>query len=121
MAPRRVTSGKPSDSERPKSRPATTPEARENQLIALAYDVAEQQMRDGTASSQVITSLLKLGSSREKLEQQRLAGEVSLTNAKIEMMASAQRIEELYGQALQAMKSYSGQSPLELVVDVDDY
>lgn len=90
-------------------RPANTVKGREDQLISLAVDLAEKQMVEGTASSQVITHFLKLGSSREKLEQQRLEGENQLLNAKIEAMAASQRVEELYFEALNAMKTYTGQ------------
>lgn len=116
MATRRVN-----NSEQPKRRrPATTPEARENQLISLAVDLAEKQMREGTASSQVISYYLKLGSSREKLEQERLRKENELLAAKAEAMASAKRVEELYGAALNAMRSYAGQAPIELEIDYED-
>lgn len=100
-----------------KRRPATTPEARENQLISAAVDLAEQQIHDGTASAQVISHYLKLGSTREKLEQERLRRDNDLLEAKIEAMASHRRIEELYAGALQAMQQYSGQP----VVNGDDY
>lgn len=100
-------------------RPAPTPEARENQLVAAAVDLAERQLRDGTASAQVITHYLKLGSSREQLEQERLRHEIVLMDEKAKQMESAQRIEELYGQALAAMSSYQGH-PLELEGGVDD-
>jgi hypothetical protein len=92
--------------------PATTPEARENQLISMAVDVAEKQLKDGSASAQVITHYLKLGSSREKLEQERLARENELLSAKREAMASAARVEELYGAAINAMRAYAGQDPI---------
>lgn len=88
--------------------PATTPEARENQLIAAAVDLAEKQIREGSASAQVITHFLKLASSREKLEQKRLEGENKLLDAKVENLASQGRIEELYKNALAAMRSYAG-------------
>lgn len=94
--------------------PATTPEGRENQLISLAVDLAEKQLADGSASSQVINHYLKLGSSREKLEQERLARENELLEAKAEALASAQRVEELYMQALGAMRSYAGHDPEEI-------
>lgn len=96
-------------SKRKKQRPATTPEGRENQLISLAVDLAEKQLIEGTASSQVITHLLKQASSREKLEQERLKRENLLLSAKVEQLASSKKIEELYEQALSAMRSYSGQ------------
>lgn len=91
------------------SRPAITPEGRENQLIASAIDLAEKQIRSGTASSQVITHYLKLGSTRERLEQERLRKENELLSAKVEQLASAKRIEDLYNTALNAMRSYAGQ------------
>lgn len=90
------------------TRPAFTPEARENQLISLAVDLAEQQLRDGTASSQVITHFLKLGSSRERLEQEMLKKNQALVDAKRENLESSRVAEELYSNALAAMKTYSG-------------
>lgn len=105
MVSRRVTDpGK----QQTRRRPATTPEQRENQLIALAADLAERQMRDGTASSQIITHYLKLGSTREELEKDRLRIENELAKAKIEAMASASRMEELYAEAIDAMRGYAG-------------
>lgn len=94
-------------------KPATTPEGRENQLIVLATDLAEKQLRDGTASSQVISHYLKLGSTRERLEQEKIERENDLLRAKSEAMLSAAKVEELYKSALQAMRSYSGQPQLE--------
>lgn len=90
-------------------RPATTPEGRENQLISLAVDLAEKQLSAGTASSQVITHFLKLASTREKLEQERLENENLLLSAKIDALASAKKIEELMERALEAMRAYRGQ------------
>ncbi len=91
-------------------RPATTPEARENQMIALAVDLAEQQLRDGTATSQVITHFLKLGTMRAQAEMESIRMQNKLAEAKIESLQSAKRVEELYANALEAMKRYSGQS-----------
>jgi len=93
----------------PRRRPATTPEAREQQMIALADKLAEKQLREGTASAQVITHYLKLGTSREQLEQEKLRKDNLLREAQIEQMASNARIEELYERALNAMRGYSGQ------------
>lgn len=93
---------------------ATTPEVREQQLIAGAVDLAERQIEAGTASAQVITHYLKLGSSREHLEQERIRNEIALMEAKREAMASAERSEALFAQALNAMRSYQGQPPLEV-------
>lgn len=89
-------------------RPALTPEARENQLVSLAVDLAEQQLRDGTASSQVITHYLKLGSTKERLEKEILEQQKDLIKAKTEAIQSAKRVEELYANALNAMRSYKG-------------
>ena len=86
--------------------PALTPEGRENQLISLAVACAEKQLMDGTASTAIITHYLKLGSTRERLEQERLEKENELLRAKTESLASQKRVEELYGQALSAMRSY---------------
>ena len=91
-----------------KIRPALTPEARENQMIALAVDLAEKQLLEGTASSQVITHYLKLGTTKEKLEREILEKQKELIEAKTENLQSAKRIEELYKNALDAMKNYSG-------------
>ena len=91
-----------------KIRPALTPEARENQLIYLATDLAEQQLRDGTASSQVITHYLKLGSSKERIEKEIREKEKELITAKSEALKSAKRIEELYSEAIKAMRRYGG-------------
>ena len=89
-------------------RPAITPEARENQLISLAVDLAEKQLQEGTASSQVITHYLKLGSTKEKIEKEILEKQKELITAKTEALQSAKRVEELYMNALNAMRSYSG-------------
>lgn len=98
-------------------RPATTDEGREQQLINAAIDLAEKQIRDGSASSAVLTHFLKLASTREKLEQERLKRENLLLSAKVDQLASAKRIEELYETALKAMKAYAGQTD---VVDHED-
>lgn len=105
---------------RTKRPPATTPEGRENQLISKAVDLAEKQLEDGTASAQVISHYLKLGSSREKLEQERLSHENRLLVAKREAMASAQRVEQLYEGAINAMRKYAGQDPLPDTQDEDE-
>ncbi len=98
-----------------KMRPALSPEARENQLVSLAVDLAEKQLRDGTASSQIITHYLKLGSTKEKIEKEILMKQKELIEAKTQSLQSAKRIEELYKNALDAMRNYSGQG------DPDDY
>lgn len=96
--------------------PAKTPEERENRMISLATNLAERQLEDGSATAQVITHFLKLGSTREKLEQEKLRRENELLETKAEVMASAKRVEELYATALDAMRSYAG-----MVVSEEDY
>ena len=90
-------------------RPALTPEARENQMISLAVDLAERQLQEGTASSQVITHYLKLGSMRERLEREKLEEENKLLKAKTAQIQSMKRVEELYEEAIKAMRNYGGQ------------
>lgn len=102
-------------------RPATTPDGRENQLISLSYDLAERQLADGTASSQVITHFLKAASTRERLEQERLQRENLLLSAKVEQISSAARMEELYEKAIKAMRGYSGQPEEEEFYDEDEF
>lgn len=92
-------------------RPATTVEGQESRMVAMAMDLAERQLLDGSASAQVISQFLKLGSSRESLEQERLRQENELLKAKVEQLASAKRVEEMYAEALDAMRSYAGQEP----------
>lgn len=94
-------------------RPALTPEARENQLISLAVDLAEQQLRDGTASSQVITHYLKLGSTKERIEKEILEKQKMLIEAKTQSLQSQQRIDALYEEAIKAMRTYSGNGESE--------
>lgn len=106
-----------SEPDQPRQRPATTLEGRENQVVAKAMDLAERQIIEGTASSQVITHFLKLGSTREQLEQERLQHENELTRVKIEAIESQKRVEELYMEALKAMRSYAGDLPAS---DVED-
>ena len=113
----------PSSSRNPRGRrpsrpPATTPEGRENQLVSMAVDLAEEQLAMGTASAQVITHYLKLGTTREKLEQERLRGENDLLRAKVESLASQAKTEEMYREALKAMRSYAGQGDGDVAEDL---
>ena len=99
----------------PKLRPALSPEARENQMIALAMDLVEQRLRDGTASSQETTHFLKAASQKNKLEMERLKLENDLTAAKTKALANAEEIKVLYEDAIKAMRRYSGNG------DEDEY
>ena len=91
-----------------RSRRALTPEAREDQLIAAAVDLAERQILEGTASPSVITHFLKLGSTKERLEKQLLEEQTKLANGKVEALKSSRRMEELYANAIKAMSVYNG-------------
>lgn len=88
---------------------ATTMEARENELIAMAYDAAEERIRNGTASSQEIVHFLKLGSSRERLEKETMEAEMRLKQAKIDALEAAENLEKKYNEAIAAFKSYKGE------------
>lgn len=90
------------------TRPASNPESRENQLVSLAVDLAEKQLREGTASSQVITHYLKLGTTMSRLEREKMKLENNLLEAKANALKSAERLEAVYADALASMKIYSG-------------
>lgn len=111
---------KPSDptviNSNPDRRPALTPEARENAIISAAYDLAEQQIKDGTVSAQVLSHFLKLGSEKERLERELLAGRTRLANAKVDSIDREKDQAEAYERAMNAMKIYNG----EPVEDTDD-
>lgn len=98
-------------------RAARNPAAREGQLISLATDLAEQQLRNGTASSQVITHYLKLGTEREALEREKLRRENNVLEAKANSYKSAENMEEMYRNAINALRGYSGDRNSE----VDEY
>lgn len=91
-----------------RTRPATSPEARESQMIGLAIDLAEKQLREGTASAQVITHYLKLGTTKERIEREILEKQKDLITAKTEAMQSAKAVEKLYQEAISAMRLYKG-------------
>ena len=102
---------RPEETKKPKRHraPGRTIDSRENQLIHLSVELAAKQLRQGTASSQVITHFLKLGSSQAALEKAKLTQENQLLEAKTEALKSHKKVEELYANALAAMRSYSGQ------------
>lgn len=104
-----------SKSSKPTREPARSPEARERRLIAAAMDLAEKQLKDGTASPSVITHYLKLGSTREQEERDILKSQKELYKAKTDQIQSSKRIEELYSNAIAAMGIYAGDD------DTDDY
>lgn len=90
--------------------PALTPESRENQLVALAMDLAEERMANGTASSQEIVHFLRLGSLKSRIENEKLKAEVELARAKVEVLEAEKNYGELYAQVLEAMTSYGAKA-----------
>lgn len=90
------------------TRPATTPEGRENQMIALAMDLAEKRLRDGTASNQLIVEFVKRGATKTLLEKEIMEEQKEMLKAKTEQLKTAKHIEELYANALNSMRKYSG-------------
>ncbi len=104
----------------PRMRPALTPEAREGQLIALATDLVEQRLRDGTATSQEVVHFLRLGSMRERLEREKLENENIMLKAKTQALESQSKMEEIYTEAIKAMQRYSGNADDEDDDEDDD-
>lgn len=105
--PRKTIIVSNSDESQP-MRPALTPEARENQMIALAMDLVEQRLRNGTASSQETTHFLKLATVKEQREREKLEAEIKLANAKIASLESQSSSATLYADAIEAFSIYSG-------------
>lgn len=91
-----------------KGRPAISPEARQNQMIALAMDLVEQRLRDGTASSQETTHFLKLATSESQLKNKMMEKQSELMSAKTESIRAERERENLFKEAIAAMKRYSG-------------
>lgn len=103
-----------------KSLPARNPELRMNQLINDAINLTEKKLKDGTATSQMITTLLQMGTVKAKLELKKLESDVRVADAKVQQMENAENSAELYAQALKAFRSYQG-TPLEDDFDEEDY
>lgn len=101
-------SAKKTDENQSGNRRARSPKQRESQMVALAVDLAERQLREGTASTQVIVHYLKLATERERLEREMLEKKTELVTARTEAIKSEQRVEQLYSEALDAMRLYSG-------------
>lgn len=120
MPKRRVNLSESSENDS-RMRPPLTPEAKEQQMISLAMDLVEERLRNGTASSQETTHFLKLATTKHQLEMEQLRQQTELMKAKQESLESTRRIEELYKEAMNAMKTYSGNNgPVEYVEEDDD-
>ena len=104
-----------------KSRPALSPEAREQQLINKAYAAAERQLDEGTASSQVITHFLKLGTARAELEKEKRRAEIEEKKAKVKAIENGEEMNVLYENAIKAMRDYGGYGSGEDYEDEDDW
>lgn len=101
--------------------PARNPEGRENQLINLAINEAERRLENGTASSQIITTLLKLATTKAQLELEKLRSDIALQRAKEQEIEDKASNNDLYTKALEAFKSYKGDSEIYDEYDEDDY
>jgi len=108
MPPRRKS--EPID--RPIPPPATTIEGRNDQLIAAAFDLAERRIHSGDASAQEVVHFLKLGSTRARLEEEKLKAENLALEARVKEMESRRTGEDMYNRALAAFRGYSGQEPI---------
>lgn len=102
-----------------KRRKGSSPEARENQLIALSFDLVEQRLIDGTATSQETTHFLRLASQKYKLEQDKLRKEIALLESKKEAVDASRKTEEMYAEAIAAVKSYA--SPVTYSGDYNNH
>lgn len=105
MGSRAKSTGTPKKS---RTRPSTSPEARQNKLISLAYDLAEKRLIEGTASAQEVTTLLKEGSQRARLELEKLQTENELLKAKITTLEAARNYGADFDRVISAMRAYSG-------------
>lgn len=103
------------------STPAMTPEDREDQLIALATNLAEQRLRDGTASNQLIAEIMRLGTTKERLQKEKLQRENEMLRAKTEAIMAQKSTDQLYKRALDAMRSYAGLTVSNDFEDYDEY
>ena len=99
------------DQDQPKQyqiRPARTPEARENNLVGMAWDRLEERVANGTATAGELLAIMKLGTRKERLERELTEKKMELMQAKTEALQSAKKVEELYGEAIAAFKRYNG-------------
>lgn len=109
MVAKRVDAG--GNSSKARRPPATTPEGREMDMVALAFDLAQKRLEDGTASAQEIIHYLKIGSSRNKLEEEKLRKDNLLSQARVDQISSSAQNSELYEDVIKMMKIYTGEEP----------
>lgn len=108
-------------SDQPLPPPAKTLEGRENQMVALAFDLAERRLHEGNASAQEVVHFLRLGSTKERLEQEKLKHENEVLQTRVKEMESRKSSEELYIKALAAMRGYAGIDPIQRDDDENVY
>lgn len=106
--PRRAPSPLADDSTPPRG--ALTPEAEENRLIALAYQLVEKRMREGTASSQETVHFLKLGSAKNRMEMENLRAQNALLLAKTTALEANAEQDSKYAEVIKALGIYRGTS-----------
>ena len=107
------------DFSQPSFTPAMTPEDQEDQLISLAVDLAVKRLKEGTASNQLISEIIKLGTTKERLAKEKLQRENEMLRAKTEAIEASKRNGEMYAEALRAMREYAGVQAIE--EDDDEY
>lgn len=109
------------DFSQPSITPAMTPEDQEDQLISLAVDLAVKRLREGTASNQLVSEIIKLGTTKERLAKEKLQRENEMLRAKTEAIEASRRNGEMYAEALKAMREYAGVQAIEDDYDEEDY
>lgn len=117
MARTRQAKSYSEDFSQPSITPAMTPEDQEDQLISLAVDLAVKRLREGTASNQLVSEIIKLGTTKERLAKEKLQRENEMLRAKTEAIEASRRNGEMYAEALRAMREYAGVQAIE----DDDY
>lgn len=77
-------------------------------MVNLAYSAVQKRIEDGTASAMELVHFLKIGTTEHELQMRLLEAENELRAAKKAELESRQNVEELYKNALAAMRSYRG-------------
>jgi len=87
-------------------------EAREKYLIGLAYDLVEERLLNGTATSQETVHFLRMGSAKEQRDAKLEEMQIELMKAKKEALDSQKNIERMLEEGFAAYTSY--QSPVTM-------
>lgn len=94
-----------------KTTPPLSDKDHEAKLISLTLQMAEQQLIDGTASSQVMTHFLRLGSIRSKVELEKLRLENNLLTEKIQSEKMGQQLKEMFQDVMESLRDYQAPPP----------